>query len=259
MKKKGILFKVLIALLIVAIIVGIFMLVFSIKTFDMNYLNNVSKINKTELENFIDGYKGANTMFFSKSKFTEEVEKKFPQIDITNIERIPFSTVKISLVERFSMFAINKDSSYYVFDKDGFMIEKTDTNFAEQGEYANIELIGLKTELLENADKNFGTIPEFINTDEKLGYILKFIDIMGRLSDNYNDVQIKSMIESIELDIENNMTIQLRYGIKMVIYDFPTNTEGKITSILAAYTSGLATEPDDVLIVKNDLITVKTK
>ncbi len=260
MKKKGFLFTILIVVLVLALLTAGAMLMFSIKEFDVEYSNNVTNINKADFESYITKYHGDSTFLFSKNEFVEDVQNKFPYVVIQNVERIPFSTVKVTLTERLPVFAINYNSKYYKFDINGILVGISETNEAEVGQTACIEVTGIDSKLLVGIDEKVGTIPEFFKTDEKAGYILQYFDVMKRLDYNYTDFQLKSFIETIEIDFEKNLIVETNIGVELWIYDFDVKTEDKIKAVMAVYTNpDKAIEPDSKLIVSNDLTITLTK
>lgn len=259
MRKKGILFTILVILLVLAIIACVFMLIFNIKEFNLDYTNAPISVNKKELETYINTYKGTNTFLFNKEEFISDVQAKFPYIIIQNVERIPFDKVTVTLTERLSLFAIQSNSNYYYFDSEGFLVEETNINEGVVGNYPCIEILGLKDKSIGDLSKEIGSTPQMFENDVQAKYILQFFDIMKRLEYNYSDLQIKGFLSSVEIDLENNLTISTRYGTTLIIYNFNKFPEEKVASIMKAFTQGLASDPSSTLIVKDDLITILTK
>ncbi|MEG2117233.1 MAG: hypothetical protein RRZ69_06095, partial [Clostridia bacterium] len=243
MRKKGIIFTILIILLVLAILATLFLLIFNISEFNIDYTNNPLVVNQSELETYINSYKGTNTFLFNKEEFINDVQAKFPYIIIQNVERIPFNKVTVTMTERLSLFAINSDSKYYLFDAEGFLLEQTDINAGANGSHACIEITGLKDKSIGNLPNEIGTTPTMFSNDDQAKYILQFFDIMKRLERSYTDLQLKGFCSEIEIDLENNLTISTRYGTTLIIYNFNKFPEEKVQSIMGAFTQGLASDP----------------
>lgn len=257
MKKKGVLFIILIIVFVLALLIGLFALLFSINQIEINNINNLNKVSKVELQTYVNNYLGKNVFAFNKSEFSNAVQKEFPYLKIDRIEMVFPSKVTVTVSERLPLFAINSDSKYYLFDYEGMLVDATDSNTGGDGDYSCIMLEGLK---IADADKlsvdKVGTIPSCVKNNDMIKYAMQFFNILNGLSFEYTDIQIKGFFSEVEIDLDNNLVATTRYGTKLCIYDFEENATAKVANIMGAFTSGMASDPTSTIYIGNDLLPV---
>lgn len=260
MKRKGILFTILVIVMIIAIIVGVFVLLFAISNFEINYTSLSKNLDKVKFEEYIyKNYKGKNQFIFNKDKFISDVEKEFPYSEIVDVERVFPKKVNVTVCEREDVFTILFNSKYYVFDNRGVLLEIKNDNIEDVGDYPCIEIFGMSKKDLEGIDEYIGQVPDKLESNKKFNCFMKYINIMERLEYNYTDTQLKKFITSIEVNEGLDLTIHTESNTTMIIYNFPTQSEGKVKNIIGAFVSGMATEPSDILIIGDDLLPVIKK
>lgn len=259
MKKKGILYIVLLIVLIIVLIVVGLKVIFAINDFEINNINIINKTDANQLQGYLSKYYGKNVFSFQKKLFTDEVQKQFPYLKVEHIEIVFPSKIILTVSERMPLFAINYDSTYYLFDYEGFLVGSTDSNTGGDGDYSCILLEGLKfTDDNGLTSEDVGSIPKCVVENQNIKYSMEFFSILNNLTFEYTEIQIKGFFTEVEMDLDNNLTATTRYGTKLMIYDFDENTTAKVTNIMGAFTSGMASDPLSTIIIGNDLLPVLT-
>lgn len=259
MKKKGALYAILIVLLALIIVVGIFVLLFSITEIELNYTNTINNIDKNAVGSITDEYLGKNVFTFSKSSYKDRLESECPYVEVEHIEIVFPSKIIVTLRERTSLFAINYDSKYYIFDKTGALLDISETNIGGDGDYACVLVEGVSKDELESLKSVKAGGQPAVSKDKAVQSAMKFFEALNVLSYEYTEVQIKGFFVSVEIDVDDNLLATTRYGTRLLIYDFSENTDIKVAHIMGAYTSGLASEPQSEIVIGNDLLPVLKK
>lgn len=260
MKKKGALFAILIVLLVLLVLVGIFILLFSISEIEFNYTSVQNRLDTNVVEGIAEEYKGKNVFTFSKSSFTKDVEENCPYAEIEHIEIVFPSKIIVTLRERTPLFAINYNSKYYIFDKGAHLLEISQSNVGGDGDYACVLIEGISKENLETLKsvEKAGGEPN-VTKDDAVTKAITFFTTLNSLDYEYTEVQIKGFFVSVEVDVDDNLLATTRYGTQLLIYDFSESTNIKVANIMGAYTSGLASEPQSVIVIGDDLMPVLKK
>ncbi len=260
MKKKGALYAILIVLLVLLIVVGVFVMLFSTNEIELNYTNTLNRIDVNTVDSLTNEYIGKNIFTFSKKAYKERIESECPYVEIEHIEIVFPSKIIVTLRERTPLFAINCNSKYYIFDKNASLLDISTSNIGGDGDYACVIVEGVSKENLEKlkaVEKAGGQTA--VSSDKAVTSAIKFFETLNSLSYEYTAVQIKGFFESVSTDVDDNLLATTRYGTRLLIYNFSENTERKVANIMGAYTSGLASEPQSEIVIGNDLLPVLKK
>lgn len=251
MKKKGVLFYSLVFILVIAILIGGFILLFQIKNIEIEFGNELQFTKTEDVESYVNKYLKTNAFSFDKEEFSLDVESKFSYLNINHIEMVFPSKIIVTVDERFPLFAISDQSLFYVFDKKGTLLEERELLEGGLGLDAPILIDGIKFDKNIEISDYFGSVVPFETDKEHFNLAIEFFDILDRLG--YDEERTKRFIKSIEIDVDNNISFVDRIGVNCVIYDFESDSEAKLSSLIGAYSSDVGKLPGDTFTVTNDL------
>ncbi|MBR2397753.1 MAG: hypothetical protein IKA97_03180 [Clostridia bacterium] len=250
MRKKGILFSSIVALLVLAILVGVFFLLFTVSDLSVYDKSGSSKW-IGDIQEYANGYAKGVVFFFNKQSFANNLSKQFPYSKVENVEIIFPNKIEVTILERKALYAIEDGGTFYLFDKEGVLLESKSTNVGGDGNYACI-LVD-KPQSAQQMDVNAaGTVPA-ISTTKEMKMVLNFLDLMSRLEYDYSENELKGMLYSVSIENNNTLRAKTRFGTEFCIYDFDNDSANKVAYIMAAFTSGAVTDPNRILYVGDDL------
>lgn len=232
MKKKLIIAgSVLLGLIIV--ILTLCFTVFTVKTIEVDF--RTSTTNNYEEQQIIEESQfkyGKCLLFLGKKKATTNIEKKYPYLEVINIETVFPSKLIIHCAERQGLYAIKNQQETLICDKDFKVLEifQSDVVSTKENEIA---LSGLNFENKEVEKGDFLTI-------DQIG-MKNFLSSMLENSLTYNqtigfckEISLESEKNDLTGKEEDHLTITTFTGRKITILNIDSGLNFKIQKMLQA-------------------------
>lgn len=251
MRKKGILFSSIVALLVLAILAGIFFLLFTVSDLSVYNKTEYAKLSVDDVQTYANDYAKGIVFFFNKQSFANNLSKQFPYAKVENVEIIFPNKIEATVSERTALYAIEEQGKYYLFDKEGVLLEIKNTNVGGDGVYACI-LVDKPDSAAAIDESMTGTIPA-LSTSAEMAMVIDFLELLARLEYDYTENELKGMLYSVSIENNNTLRAKTRFGTEFCIYDFDNDSANKVAYIMAAFTSGAVSDPNRILYVGDDL------
>lgn len=177
---------------LIALIVLFSFTLFAVRKVEVDYKSSTLNLTATQQEIVENsGIKQGGSVFFQKkSKFKNNLEKKYPYIKVVNIETVFPSKLVLHIVERSEIYAFEHDGLYYICDNEFKILRITDSFVSEQDNAILVGGVIIK-------DGNYAVC-------DKLP-VKNFVDIYEKLYQNNRTISeqraiIKEINFSLELD-----------------------------------------------------------
>lgn len=225
--KKGLIISLSIFFGIIAIFIILCFTVFTVKTVQVEFATSQSHAwSEEEIISSAEIPMGKNILFFSKQGHVDKLEKKYPYLEVINIETVFPSKLVIHCAEREEIFAVQREEDYIILD-DEFKVLFNGSG-AIDSKYENlIKINGLE---ILNEEVKEGDFLEIRQAGMK-----KFYSAM--LENNRSLSQILGFCKSIELIGEKNylgleesamkLTTNVGREIKILNIDYYLNLKFK--------------------------------
>lgn len=119
---------------VIALIILFSFTLFAVRKVSVDYRSSTVNLSVTQAE-IIESSgikKGGSVFFQNKSKYADNLEKKYPYIKVVNIETVFPSKIVIHVVERNEVYAVKLGEQYYICDNEFKILRITDTFESEQ-------------------------------------------------------------------------------------------------------------------------------
>ena len=200
LKKHKLLFIVLGSLLAILIVAIILMFtLFSLKTIDVSYASSSATILNYEEDIKKEISLGGTVFFKDKSKYINQIEKKYPYIKVVNIEtKIPNKFV-LHLAARQELYAVKVGGKYAILDEELKVLNICDNSN---------NCIELNVFDLEFSTFEIGSFVSFNDLSLNENICFNGSDVQNFLTKLYSNFQrnnrnlenVKSLIKSIKLE-----------------------------------------------------------
>ena len=206
-----------ISLAIFAVIVFFVVLsstIFSVQKINVLWLTETKNLSTITSEQIIEDSgikKGTNVFFVSKNQAMSNLEKKYPYIEVINIETIFPNTLNIHARERQEVFALKQNEKYYIVDS-SFKILKIWTSFNENSKETPILING--DFQITQSEGEFADIPQSASAFKILE--TSFYQNCSDDETKYNLSRMKALIKSATFN-ESKIILQTFYGVKIEI------------------------------------------
>lgn len=164
-----------IIIIICSVIIGIIALVvlfsftlFAVRNIDVDYRSNTVNLTTTKSELIANSgiKKGGSVFFQNKSKYINNLERKYPYIKVVNIETVFPSKLVLHIVERSEVYAVKDGEQYYICDNEFKVLRITDTFESDQTNPMLLSGINLKDSEYTKCD--ILNVSNFVDIYEKL-------------------------------------------------------------------------------------------
>ena len=125
MKKKWLIVALSVVLVLVVTIVTLSFTLFTVQEISVDFRTSTSaEYSEDEIISSSGIEKGKNIFFLKKQRFTDNIEKTHPYLQVVNIETVFPSKIVIHLRERQSFYAAQTEGGYLILDQSLKILEK---------------------------------------------------------------------------------------------------------------------------------------
>ncbi len=215
MKKIIIIVSSVLGVIIVLLILSFTLFAVKIENVSMHALNETTKFNNEEIKTQIISEaelpSNSSVLFLNKSKIKNRLEKKFPYINIINIETVFPNHLILHFAEREAVFALEYGDNYIIADEDFKVlniVEETIYNSTNENPILLNGITILNTSITEGDFLVFNDLKIFSNFSKIL--VLCNRDI----------VEQRALFKSIELKSDETIKFLTGEAIYLEITDF---------------------------------------
>lgn len=212
-KKQNKIKKIIKVFILFSILIGIGIFLSTSEMFNIIdiQISGNEQVMAEELE--IDDKIGSNIFLLTKSQIRNDI-KKNPYIKYVYIKKILPNKLVIKVEEREKAFMIKNDNTYIYLDKQGYILEKTEINFAK------IIILGYTTNNFELGQR--------LNEKD-----LKKLEDIIRIIENCKEIEINDKITSINILDSGEYIVYIQEMKKMIYIGDTTNLANKMLYIKA--------------------------
>ena len=221
MKHKRTVIYLLVAV-IAAFAVLVFVSLFSVKDIEVSY--SVYGENQYDCKKILSKFKGQNLLFLDEGEVQRELEKQ-TVLKIDKVEKVYPSTIKVSVSSRQERFAIlDKSGEYFVVDDEYSVVAKRDSIKNHTDELDNI-LVKFDV----SSDLKFSIRDNLDFSNEVFSSFKTVADSFESPRDEIKEITI------FETEERGNyrITVNLRVGVKIILYKASEKTQEKMAKAIA--------------------------
>ena len=245
MKKKLIISLSCVIGVIVLITILSFTL-FAVREVELDFKTSLNKLSTVEEQNIIDSAEirfGMPVFSQNKEKYIENLEKKYPYIEVINIETVFPNKLVVHCAEREEIFAISLAENRYFITDDDFKILEI-ISLADGAEYSSsqtncIELTGQFNIL--NQDASIGETLILSAGQAELEMVSSALKQNNRDSAEqkalFKSMSLFYRTEPTTLESEPCLALEDFLGVKMNIYGIHDDLAKKFNALLAAHSA----------------------
>ncbi len=175
--------------------------IFSIKTVKAEF--NVSEsFNESSIKETLDEFSGKNLLFFDEEQVSEAISK-YTNVKVLSVEKVFPNVLSVILVEREIAYSLTYNNATYLLDKEGFIVEKINSESYDKDGVINIALVGVKPiNLIVGSNISFDNNELFYSAIEISETTLDNVDSL-------TGAKVKDSVKSITVSYEKAVKLAI--------------------------------------------------